>query len=701
MTTCSNSHCKRPKLNKAGRCLSCQALSAGTLIRHYKIEQMVGKGGFGITYLVSDRDCFDQERILKELSPQTHDIPEEDLSEELLETIERLFKREAQVLLNLQHSGIPKLYAYFIENDYSYLVQDYILGQTLIDEVNDRKQLYDEAESITLLTELADILEYLHTRTPPIIHRDIKPENLMHHANGQLLLIDFGAVFQAANSAVKSKTVIGSPGYAPPEQLMGQPMPQSDLYAAGTTLLRLLTGLHPSKFFNSKTQRLEWEQYAQISPRFAAIINELVTQDVNKRLASATILKQRLRQLTSTVTPSTPANDSPNEIVATPPAGPVYPATELATKAETGNLEQVPVLFLLSRFYRERLSGSLTCTNGEISKTIFFDKGVIVLADSSIASEQLSELLIRIRRINIADQERVQSIIKAEGIDFGSALVKLDCITSEELEPFIVLQVSNIVYSLFNWSKGRYQIRPDHLPERATTISLSTADMIFESLRRLENTELLERWLGDLARIVIPNSDPTQLYQVVNLTPKEAFIASRIDSTMTLEQIVSLSGMLQAETLKTLCGLLAVGMLELIDRHDRLDSSMAVCQKPNTEPTQPPLAFDITAAAAFCYEVEHTLRNIDNASHYAVLGVERSASVAQIQAAYIELAEKFHPDRHAQLASYNLSLRTELEKISARISAAYHVLNDQVLRDDYDRSLRRNLKVPLGLPKPA
>jgi serine/threonine protein kinase, bacterial len=286
MAACSNPRCNKPKPGNNDRCLSCRALLADTLVRHrYRIAKTMGRGGFGTTYLSLDQDRFDEPCLLKELHP---DSEEDDDG-----MAERLFKREAQVLLNLRHRGIPKLHAYFAEKDYSYLVQDYIPGSTLAEEVDQRKRTYNEQEARDLLYELAEILEYLHTHSPPIIHRDVKPQNLMRHASGRLLLIDFGAVCQAASS----QTLIGSPGYVPPEQILGRPVPQSDLYAAGATALRLLSGLHPSQLFNHRTKELEWQSHIKTSSGFADILNALVAQKVSDRLSSASELKRCLEGL--------------------------------------------------------------------------------------------------------------------------------------------------------------------------------------------------------------------------------------------------------------------------------------------------------------------------------------------------------------------------------------------------------------------
>jgi serine/threonine protein kinase len=719
---CSNPSCAEPQPSNSGRCQNCQAMLIGVMVRHrYEIQQMVGRGGFGTTYLVSDQDCLDEARILKELhSGQSSEEIEEDM-EEMNVAAKRLFRREAQVLLNLEHPGIPKLYAYFIDKDYSYLVQDFIPGHTLLEEVEERNRVLNEQEARALLAEMADILEYLHTRTPPIVHRDIKPQNLMRHSSGKLLLIDFGAVCQAASNPALNQTLIGSPGYAPAEQIFGRPVPQSDLYAAGATVLRLLTGVPPSQLFNNKTQLMEWESRVKVSPQFAALLNDLLVQDVKKRLGSASDLKKRLQKLdgeTAAVAqpavsnlvpepPSKPQRSEPPQQsqISSPPQqsmgfeaakafhnSQLYASSKLAD--EVGKLEEKPILFLLRRFYREHLSGSVTCINDNVVKVVHFNQGAVIFANSTLENERLGEMLVRTGRISSADFERATTIMKSRGIRFGSALVEMGAIPHDELKPLIIAQASNIIYSLFEWARGRYEVRHEQPTEESVRISLSTADIIFEGLRRMKNIDLVKIWLGDFKRKLSTTSDPLLLYQAINLNPKEAFIVSRIDSMMSIEEILSMGGLPEAETLKTLCGLLAVGILEWVDAETSRTSKPPVAvAKVLSGPQSLPSDFDIQTAATFCYEVENLLRGINNANYYALLGIERGASEEEIRDAYARMAKKFHPDRHAQLANYNFSLRAELEKIFAHLSEAHKILSDPIARADYDSIFRSSGKI--------
>lgn len=289
---CSNPKCGQSGLVGNRRCPNCQALAIGSLLRHrYLIDKMVGKGGFGTTYLVKDLDCFEEQRILKELTLSLKDEDPMDLKD----MAERLFRREAQVLLNLYHSGIPRLYAYFAEESFSYLVQDFIPGQTLSEEFKRRKSPLSEEEVMPILTALADILDYLHSHTPPVIHRDIKPHNLMRHQDGRIMLIDFGAVCQAAASPNANHTVIGSLGYAPPEQFLGQTTIQSDLYAVGASVVYLLTGVPPRLLLSSSTtDKLDKELMGKISPQLLELLKDLVNPQVEARLPNTLTLKKRL-----------------------------------------------------------------------------------------------------------------------------------------------------------------------------------------------------------------------------------------------------------------------------------------------------------------------------------------------------------------------------------------------------------------------
>lgn len=156
-----------------------------------------------------------------------------------------LFKDEAKRLYELgeDHPQIPRLLAYFEQSTSLYLVQEFIEGQTLLQEV--RQHSFEESHIRDLLLDLLPVLQFIHERN--VIHRDIKLENIIRRkSDGKLVLIDFGGAKQVSQTTLKPGTVIYTPGYAPVEQIQGYVCEASDLYALGVTCVRLLTQCLPS-----------------------------------------------------------------------------------------------------------------------------------------------------------------------------------------------------------------------------------------------------------------------------------------------------------------------------------------------------------------------------------------------------------------------------------------------------------------------
>jgi serine/threonine protein kinase len=169
------------------------------------------------------------------------------------------------------------------------LVQDYIEGKSL-------QELLDKGEKITLTEvqtiagqcagQCLQILVYLHELSPPVLHRDIKPGNLILDENNRLYLVDFGSVQERAKAEGVSFTVVGTGGYAPPEQLWGKAVASSDLYALGATLIYLLTGVAPAALPQSNL-RIEWMDRVTVNPDFALWLNQLIEPVVEKRFTTA------------------------------------------------------------------------------------------------------------------------------------------------------------------------------------------------------------------------------------------------------------------------------------------------------------------------------------------------------------------------------------------------------------------------------
>lgn len=208
----------------------------------YRIVRVLGRGSFGHTYLAVDTAAGDREVAVKQLRTDA------DSGWKAFE----LFEREAAALRSLRHHGIPEIFDHLRETAgdglSAYLVMEYIDGVSLEQRIEDGESL-DPGGLLRVTLGLLDILEYLHTRVPPVLHRDIKPANVLLRRDGAPALVDFGAVrtvFRAAEEG--GSTVVGTFGYMPIEQTMGQASPASDLYALGATLLHLITRRPPAEF---------------------------------------------------------------------------------------------------------------------------------------------------------------------------------------------------------------------------------------------------------------------------------------------------------------------------------------------------------------------------------------------------------------------------------------------------------------------
>ncbi|MDQ6660968.1 MAG: serine/threonine protein kinase, partial [Chloroflexota bacterium] len=186
----------------------------GTLLQErYQLLERLGAGGFGAVYRAFDTKLGNRVVAVKEMS-QIGLSPQE-----IIEASDA-FKHEALLLANLMHPSLPRIYDHFSEGGHWYLVMDFIEGETLEHRLSHTigKRLLNVEDILTIGIQLAGVLSYLHTRTPPIIFRDLKPANIMLTPDGNLYLIDFGIARLFKPGQMKDTIAFGSPGYAAPEQ---------------------------------------------------------------------------------------------------------------------------------------------------------------------------------------------------------------------------------------------------------------------------------------------------------------------------------------------------------------------------------------------------------------------------------------------------------------------------------------------------
>jgi serine/threonine protein kinase len=272
----------------------------------YRLGPALGKGSQGEIFLARDDKAAgsdDREVVVKRLAPRG-----------AWKSFE-LFEREAKVLSQLRHAGVPRYLATVEEPPGTFnLVMQRVPGQNLRD-VSARRRL-SQLELRDVMIRTLEILDYLHTRAPAVVHRDLKPSNIVRAPDGKVALVDFGGVLDAARGSGGS-TIVGTFGYMAPEQLHGQATPATDIYALGATIVALAGGIEPEDV-PRKGLRMDLDRHLPaIDPGLRAALTAMTDPDPDKR-------PQRARDVVA--------------LLAKPPQPPSEPVRALARQPKSGAL---------------------------------------------------------------------------------------------------------------------------------------------------------------------------------------------------------------------------------------------------------------------------------------------------------------------------------------------------------------------------
>jgi serine/threonine protein kinase, bacterial len=309
------------------------------LAGHYRILQVLGAGGFGQTYITEDLHLPGNPKcVLKHLKPASSDPA-------LLSMARQLFEKEAVVLQQLgTHDRIPRLFAYFEQEQEFYLVQEYAIGHTLAEELKPGVK-WQESLVIELLEEVLEILAFIHSKG--VIHRDIKPDNIIRRdSDRHLVLIDFGAIKQVRNQQAlngqQTMTVaIGTPGYMPIEQASGTPRASSDLYALGTIAIQALTGVNPYNLEeDERTGEHKWEHLTMANPQLIAVVQRMTRYHFKDRYQTAAEALQAIQLLKGNAFNQSTYVQQTQPVLPRPP----IPQPQPQTQAPNANTERTMVV---------------------------------------------------------------------------------------------------------------------------------------------------------------------------------------------------------------------------------------------------------------------------------------------------------------------------------------------------------------------
>lgn len=301
----------------------------------YRIIALIGRGGMGAVYRalrLADSTVW----ALKEMRP-AEDLPAAELEEN-----RRLFLQEAELLSKLSHPSLPLVADLFDYQGRPVMIMEFVPGQTLEHRIRDANAPLLEQQVIGYGIQVARVLHYLHTRTPPIIYRDLKPSNIMLTPEGVLKLIDFGVARTYKARKAKDTIAMGSAGYAPPEQYgKGQTDARSDVYALGATLLHLLTNLPPIPL-QTPTEGSIRKLNPSVDARTEKVIIKAMSLDAAGRFRSALEFEQALHRCLTSPYVDPVARATPPPPVIPPVVAPQVVETVFQPVAPAGAAPAVP-----------------------------------------------------------------------------------------------------------------------------------------------------------------------------------------------------------------------------------------------------------------------------------------------------------------------------------------------------------------------
>ncbi len=347
-----------------------------------------------------------------------------------------------------------------------------------------------------------------------------------------------------------------------------------------------------------------------------------------------------------------------------------------------GFLAETPLPQVLRRIFLEGLKGTLTLVRGDETRHLFFEKGELRTATSSREGQRIGAFLKR--RGWITDQDlswALDTVAKQGRARLGKILLEKGLVSRQVLDAEMRRLVEEIVFSTFEWGEGEYRFQSSTgVLDPDVALTLSTAAVIVEGIRRLPEADVFRERLGDGKLVPVLSSDPMSRYQYLPLTPQEAYILSRVDGRLDLDSLLKIGGTSRAATAKIVYALLSCGIVEW--RKEGV--------APQTASGIEALNVEVAAQASertpgHAELVRNTYRRIDWLSHYELLGVRPEATVEEIHQAYFERSRLFHPDlRHREDLAH---CEKELTTVFERLKTAHETLSDPTRRAEYDATL--------------
>lgn len=359
-----------------------------------------------------------------------------------------------------------------------------------------------------------------------------------------------------------------------------------------------------------------------------------------------------------------------------------------------GDVKDMTIPWLFQSLRAEKKTGTVIFSREAAIKKVYFQNGDVIFAASNLDGDRLGDFLLRSGKLIRAQVDASTELIEKTGKKFGAILVELGFISPQDLVAGVKEQVKEIILSLFAWRDGRYIFDDSPLPSSdIIPLRLSIGNLIIEGIRG-QDWQVLRKSLPPLKTKLRPAADPSFLFQGADLEQDQQSVLSLIDGDRSIEELCTLSGLGDFNTLKAIYALLALKMAdkgavkteqEMKSARSAAQAAVAARQRKPAESgpqEQEPDAGQAAEPVVTRQMIQEALVTMKNQDHYQVLGVSRSATPQELRKAYFQLAKVYHPDRHFEAEMSDM--KEALEALFTRIHNAYQTLNDPGQRQAYD-----------------
>jgi len=337
-----------------------------------------------------------------------------------------------------------------------------------------------------------------------------------------------------------------------------------------------------------------------------------------------------------------------------------------------GNLRDYSLPKILTELNRSWGTGTFSITTSHFTKKIYIKEGNVIFASSTFEDDRLGEMLIKAGKITMEQYDKSVELLKSTGKRQGAILVELGYITPKDLFWGVKYQVKEIIYSLFQLDEGEYEFTEDIPPDEVITLKISTNNLIYEGVNRINNLTRIRRDMPDAHTVFALNEDPTGIHKGIDLSPQDARILSLVDGMRSINQVIEQSRMNSFDVMRTLYVLWSTGF---ITQKETPEHGLDVKETINVEEI---LLSMNEEEENLKKKVEELYERLPRMSPAEILQADKKTGPEEIKKTYQRMAREFNPER--VLASDDATLKNKITVIFETITQAYNSLKEEKKR---------------------